>query len=413
MRYRLESTVGHGATGVTFRASDLKTNEQVAIKETLLRTADPKGATMAHREAEVLRQLEHPSIPRYRDHLVVKQGRYEVLFLVQDFIDGTTLAEESLHHRFLPTEVLDLMEELLDVLSYLHALTPPVIHRDLKPGNIIRRTSDRRLMLVDFGSVRDALRTTIQGGSTIAGTFGYMAPEQLIGDASPASDYYGLGAIAVSLITRKEPVDMADRTSRIRWHAHAQVTPATATLLDRLLDPDPDQRPQTPAEVRALLKAAREDKGLAAFVTEPAALVVAATPAPPAQGLISATRTMSRREHIGAALAWVPITIGFFGTFVTGITMVGTIASGTEMSRMIGIGAYIPCGVLLLGSIWYRDLLRHGTQIARQSLKQGGVALVVLPFILTMIFRLYQILPSTILPFYHLIQLILEPPVGR
>jgi len=129
-----------------------------------------------------------------------------------------------------------------------------VLHRDLKPANVIR-TPDGALRLVDFGSVRDALRDPDLGGSTVAGTFGYMAPEQMVGDASPRSDLYSLGALAVRLLTRQQPASLLDRGGQMGWRAHARVGAGLAALLDDLLAAEPAARPPSARAVADRLRA--------------------------------------------------------------------------------------------------------------------------------------------------------------
>jgi len=123
---------------------------------------------------------------------------------------------------------------------------PPVIHRDIKPANLIRRPDGRRA-LVDFGGVRVALRP--EGGSTVVGTFGYMAPEQLHGEAKPATDIYGLGATLAALATGIEADKLPRRGLKVDLIQVMAMSPLR-DLLDRMLEPDPDQRLASVAAVR-------------------------------------------------------------------------------------------------------------------------------------------------------------------
>src|SRR6185295_6373321 len=120
-----------------------------------------------------------------------------------------TLAELRRRQGSLDREALwRLLGDAGEVLDYLHGRVPPVIHRDIKPSNVIRRP-DGSFALVDFGSVRDSLKP--EGGSTVVGTFGYMAPEQFQGRALPASDVYGVGATLIALVSGLEPEDLPHR----------------------------------------------------------------------------------------------------------------------------------------------------------------------------------------------------------
>ena len=250
-RYRLDAVVGRGASGTTFRATRLTDGLVVAVKELDYRKLESfKTEELFERESRVLRQLDHPGIPSYVDAFSVEAGRHIALYLVQEFIDGPTLEQEGLRRRYDEDEILDVLEELAEILAYLHSREPPVIHRDIKPRNAMRRERDGQLVLIDFGSVRDVIEDHQQGGSTIAGTVGFMAPEQLAGVATPASDVYGLGALAVRLLSGKEPHQMLDPHHRLDWRAHVDVSAQVARLLERMLELDLEERPK---DGRALL----------------------------------------------------------------------------------------------------------------------------------------------------------------
>jgi len=257
-RYRLDAVVGRGAAATTYRALRLHDGVVVAVKEMPLhRARGEKAQALIAREARVLRELSHPAIPRGVDDFSIGAGKQAHLYIVQTFIEGRTLADEGRDKRYSQDEVLGIAEALLDILSYLHGLSPPVIHRDIKPANVLRRP-DGSLALIDFGSVRDVLRDAELGGSTVAGTFGYMAPEQFQGDADPRSDLYGVGALAVALLTRKEPRSMLDHNGRIVWEPHVQLHPATIRFLRRMLQPELSRRMPAAHIARAELDQARQ-----------------------------------------------------------------------------------------------------------------------------------------------------------
>ena len=138
-------------------------------------------------------------------------------------------------------EVIRFLEDASSVLEYLHERSPPVIHRDVNPKNVIRR-ADGSHVLVDFGAVRDKLKP--EGGSTVVGTFGYMAPEQFQGRALPASDVFAVGATALRLLTGLEPDKLPHRGLAIDVAAALGpgFDPALRGVLERMTDPDPDRR---------------------------------------------------------------------------------------------------------------------------------------------------------------------------
>ncbi|MGM0559346.1 MAG: serine/threonine protein kinase [Myxococcota bacterium] len=241
-RYALSAVLGEGASGTTYRGRDTHSGREVAIKELAFHRVDTfKAHELFEREAAVLCRLDHPGVPQFFDSFAAGEGKALRFYLVMEFIDGHTLEEELAGRQFGYDEVLAILEELGRVTGYLHSLSPPVIHRDIKPSNIMRRP-DGTLVLVDFGSVRDALEPD-QAGSTIAGTIGYMAPEQLRGVASPASDVYGLACCALHLLTRMPPVDLLDANNALAWQGRVDLPPAVADLLREMLSGDPGQRP--------------------------------------------------------------------------------------------------------------------------------------------------------------------------
>ena len=125
--------------------------------------------------------------------------------LVQQFIEGPTLQQRlDWGGRLSPDEAERVLRVLLAALRYLHEREPPLVHRDVKPGNLIL-TPDERPYLVDFGAIQNRLRRLDSVGSTIVGTMGYMPLEQIRGHAGPASDLYALGMTMVVSSRRKRP----------------------------------------------------------------------------------------------------------------------------------------------------------------------------------------------------------------
>ncbi len=243
-RYQLEEVLGRGSFGTTYRAlaSD---GAAVAIKEMLLRF-DLREQIL--RELRILRELDHRGIPQFVEDFKSRSGRQHYQMLVQEYIDGQTLEEEFQSKRYSARDVVGIIEEVAGILVYLHGLSPPVIHRDIKPANIIRRT-DKSLVLIDFGLVRDSLVGTM-GATREVGTIGYHAPEQFTGDPVPASDLFSLGAVAVRLLTRQEPKKLATGLyDKLAWRKYAQVSDELADLVDSLLEPEVGARAESASMV--------------------------------------------------------------------------------------------------------------------------------------------------------------------
>jgi hypothetical protein len=241
-RYRVVGVLGEGAQATTFDAVDTRSGLAVAVKRFRVHGArNWKEVELAEREATVLAGLSHPLLPRYVEHF---EERGE-LFLVTEKIEGESLS--SLRRRggaFDEAAVMRLLRDAASALGYLHGHTPPIVHRDLKPSNVIRRR-DGSFVFIDFGAVRDRMKP--EGGSTVVGTFGYMAPEQFQGRAMPASDVYAIGATALSLLTGREPEDLPHRGLGIDVPAALEgfrVRPELVAMLSAMLTPAPEERLQ-------------------------------------------------------------------------------------------------------------------------------------------------------------------------
>jgi hypothetical protein len=250
-RYRLGDLIGQGGQGSTYRAFDREGARTVAVKVFALgKAAEWKPFELFQRECRTLRALDHPRIPHFLDELQSEDG--STYYLVMEYISGETLHQRLRARGALSeAELWQVLWQIVDVLSYLHGQSPPVVHRDIKPMNVIQRASGE-IVLVDFGGVRQALRP--DGGSTVVGTFGYMAPEQLHGEARPATDLYSLGATLVALGTAMEPEHLPREGLQIDFSQHLEVSPPLARLLRRLTEPEPDQRPRSGAQLKTELE---------------------------------------------------------------------------------------------------------------------------------------------------------------
>ncbi len=250
-RYRILNTLGQGGVGITYEAEDLQTGQKVALKVlSLRRMSEWKKVELFEREARILSQLNHPAIPRYLDYFQVDTPQDRCFYIAQQLAPGKSLAvlvESGWHPD--EAEVRRLATQVLEILIYLHSLTPTVIHRDIKPQNIIRRTPLLKegegglkegwgdLFLVDFGAVQDTYHNTVTGGSTVVGTYGYMAPEQFRGQAVLSTDLYGLGTTLLFLLTGKSPADLPQRKLKIDFRPHVGVSKDFADWLERMLEP--------------------------------------------------------------------------------------------------------------------------------------------------------------------------------
>jgi Protein kinase domain/Ankyrin repeats (3 copies)/Ankyrin repeat len=241
--YQIAGILGEGGSGITYRALIVGTDRFVALKQlSLAQMDDWKAIDLFEREAQILSQLNHPAIPKYIDYFTIDTSTDRNFYIVQELAPGRTLGDWSdSGWRCTEAEIKNIASQILEILSYLHNLTPPVIHRDLKPSNILR-TESGQISLVDFGAVRQAYHDTFMRGSTVVGTFGYMAPEQFRAQAVPATDLYGLGATMLALLTNRSPAELTQSNLKVSFHNKIQVSPAFADWLEKMLEPDPVER---------------------------------------------------------------------------------------------------------------------------------------------------------------------------
>ncbi|MEM6835946.1 MAG: protein kinase [Cyanobacteria bacterium P01_C01_bin.120] len=256
-RYRILRELGRGGFGYTYLAEDVnRFNELCVLKEFLPQVDDDealrKAKQLFEREADVLYQLNHSQIPKFRELLRVRARGRGRLFLVQDYIEGPTyqeLLETRLNvgNRFSEPEVIQLLQQILPVLTYLHSVG--VIHRDIAPDNLISRNRDGLPVLIDFGGVKQLASVVQQqvGETTVPtrlGKVGYAPEEQLeLGQVTPSADLYALAVTALVMLTGQAPDSLYDRYARRwRWQNHVSLSPRLTKVLERMLAPRVDDR---------------------------------------------------------------------------------------------------------------------------------------------------------------------------
>ncbi|EGK88683.1 serine/threonine protein kinase [Microcoleus vaginatus PCC 9802] len=237
-KYRIIGKLGQGGVGITYAAVDLNSNQKVALKALSLRlTTEWKKVELFEREAKTLSGLNHPGIPRYIDYFQVDTDQDRCFYIAQQLAPGKSLAQ-LIENGWKPNEaqVRHIACQLLEILVYLQSLLPATIHRDIKPQNIILQKNGR-VFLVDFGAVQNTYHHTVTGGSTVVGTYGYMAPEQFRGKAVLSTDLYGLGTTLLFLLTQKFPSDLPRQKQKIKFRARVSISPEFADWLEKIIEP--------------------------------------------------------------------------------------------------------------------------------------------------------------------------------
>lgn len=249
-RYRIIREIGRGGFGVTFLAEDTQRpgNPHCVVKQFKPTATDPRtlkaGKVLFDREAQTLEKLGiHNQIPQLLAHLKENQQFY----LVQEYIPGQDINQElSSGKQLSETVVTKLLHDILEVLDFVHKQN--VIHRDIKPSNIRRRQSDGKIVLIDFGAVKEISTQVInsQGKTsfTIAiGTPGYMPSEQTNGCPDFSSDVYAVGMIGIQALTGVPPTSLTKNSnSEFAWHHLVEVSPELANVLDTMVRYDFRQR---------------------------------------------------------------------------------------------------------------------------------------------------------------------------
>ncbi|MEM8602807.1 MAG: tetratricopeptide repeat protein [Cyanobacteria bacterium P01_H01_bin.121] len=264
-RYKVVRKLGAGGFGQTFLAHDLHLPGQplCVIKQLKPQITSEQDWQIAQRlfdtEAQVLYQLgSHPQIPRLLAHF---EQQHE-FYLAQEYIEGHSLHDEFQSRHPIPeADVVAFLGDVLSTLAFVH--DHRVIHRDLKPANLIRRRQDDRIVLIDFGAVKQVGTQLMQvdhhsAPHTISiGTRGYMPNEQLAGIPHYSSDIYAVGMMAIQLLSAKHPsqLPLDPRTTEVSWHhAVPDVQPELQTVLDRMIRYDFKSRYSTAAEALAALR---------------------------------------------------------------------------------------------------------------------------------------------------------------
>ncbi|MFE1747961.1 protein kinase [Coleofasciculus sp. H7-2] len=253
-RYRAIKPIGQGGFGRTFLAvdEDKPSKPRCVIKQFYPQAQGTstvkKAVELFNQEAMRLDELgKHPQIPELLAYFTQDDRQY----LVQEFIDGQNLAQELAQvGAFSESQICQLLNDLLSVLQFVHS--QQVIHRDIKPENIIRRSRDRKLVLVDFGASKVATANALNQTGTSIGSPEYVAPEQARGRASFASDIYSLGVTCIHLLTQRSPFDLYDINEDAwiwRQYLTSKVSDSLGKILDKMLQTAPSRRYQSAEEV--------------------------------------------------------------------------------------------------------------------------------------------------------------------
>jgi len=263
-RYKIIRLLGRGGFGDTYLAEDgdLPNHPLCVVKHFQPKSTKPAVLPIArrlfHREAQVLYKLgkNHAQIPALFAHFE-ERGEF---YLVQEFIDGDNLTKEIYPgHRLTEKQIKKLLTEILEVLAFVHQEN--IIHRDIKPQNIMRRRQDSKIILIDFGAVREisALTVNSQGQSSltvIVGSPGYMPSEQAAGQPKLSSDVCALGMLGIYALTGIRPHELPKdpTTGEVIWRNWANISKEMAMFLDKMVRYHFNERYQSAGEALLALE---------------------------------------------------------------------------------------------------------------------------------------------------------------
>lgn len=270
-RYVAIKKIGRGGFGTTYLAVDMaQKNKYCVVKQLEPATSNPDSYKTAldlfSREAKTMAKLEHTQIPRLLNYFEER----EQFYLIQDFILGKDLEKEvKKGGTYQESSAKSFLRSLLPVLEYIHS--QKVIHRDIKPGNILREKETKKLYLIDFGAVKEQVNTQLMNANPQSaftkisvGTMGFAPPEQLAMRPVYSSDIYALAATCIYLLTGKAPKDMCNNsTGELQWEKYTAISPNFAKVLNKMLELDVRKRFASASEVIQALELVPYEQELA------------------------------------------------------------------------------------------------------------------------------------------------------
>lgn len=247
-KYEILKLIGKGGMSKVYLAMDKRLNKQWAVKEIEKKARDKNNEVViqsAIAEANMIKRLDHPSLPRIVDIL----DKEDVIYVIMDYIEGEPLSKILEEYGAQPQDqVIEWAKQLCEVLDYLHTNNPPIIYRDMKPANVMLKP-DGNLKLVDFGIAREYKQENLADTVNL-GTKGYAAPEQFggKGQTDPRTDVYCLGVTLYHMVTGKNPSEPPYELYPIR-HWNPQLSGGLEKIIQKCTQLNPEDRYQSCAEL--------------------------------------------------------------------------------------------------------------------------------------------------------------------
>ncbi|MBD2092636.1 serine/threonine protein kinase [Microcoleus sp. FACHB-1515] len=384
-RYQVQSLLGRKTGRRTFLAIDLETDSIVVLKLLLFAPDFTwEDLKLFEREAETLKSLDHPAIPKYLDYFETDTELGKGFALVQSYIEARSLQQWTQSGRtFSEVDLREIAKQLLAILAYLHDRNPPIIHRDIKPSNVL--LGDRSgnsvgpIYLVDFGSVQ----TVAHGGTvTVVGTYGYMPPEQFGGRSLPASDLFSLGATLIYLATGQHPADLPQADLRIEFEKSANLSKSFSQWIHYLIEPSLSKRATSVQEAIDRLQKPQQNQRFSLLRRPTSDIQLQATPT--TLEILIPKDQIQFQSQSSTSLIWL------YSSLAIAAVLMATGLMITVLSIVIFILLLVVFPVLALVSVFFWLVARlfpsseiAQTQIAPRQVKfelQNGSAFVSLAF---------------------------------
>lgn len=244
-KYEILKEIGRGGMSVVYLAMDIRLNKQWAVKEIKKKGSGKNDEIIVNSllaEANLMKRLDHPSLPRIVD--IIDNG--VTIYVVMDYIEGESL-DKILNEYGAQSEelVIGWAKQLCDALGYLHSQKPPIIYRDMKPGNIMLKP-EGNIKIIDFGIAREYKEQNL-ADTTVLGTKGYAPPEQYSGQTDPRSDIYALGMTMHHLLTGVDPRNGEIYAPVRQWNP--ALSEGIEIIINKCTEPAPGNRYQSCSEL--------------------------------------------------------------------------------------------------------------------------------------------------------------------
>lgn len=240
-KYEILKEIGHGGMSTVYLAMDKRLNKQWAVKEIRKKGSGKNDEIVVNSllaEANLMKRLDHPALPRIVD--IIDNGI--TIYVVMDYIEGESLDKILSEYGAQPEErVVEWAKQLCDALSYLHAQKPPIIYRDMKPANVMLKP-EGNIKIIDFGIAREYKEQNLSD-TTVLGTKGYAPPEQYSGQTDPRSDIFALGMTMHHLLTGIDPRNGEPYAPVRQWNP--ELSEGIEIIIDRCVEPAAENRYQS------------------------------------------------------------------------------------------------------------------------------------------------------------------------